>query len=305
MRNETEVCTNCWKKETIILDHTQGVKVCSNCGLVVNDRIIDETSEWRNFSGDGGFGGNDGNRVGGPSDPLLNGRGLIITMGNNDQQNKFTKWQNFSSMNSTDKSLTRGFERLKNAAYRLDIDEDILNTSKEFFKTVQEKTKLKGKNLDAVVAATLYVAAKEKKAPLNLKRIQENINVEKKMMNKCIKGVQNILSQKKPKGNYSDYVRPLGNNLKLKIEPINVATEITKRAEKIGLVSGKNPHSVAGASILLSCQLLNEPIEIKKISDYAQIAEATIKGAYKKIFNSKNELIPDDYKERAKNLQLL
>lgn len=287
------------------MDHTQGVKVCSACGLVITDRIIDETSEWRNFSGDGGTGSNEGNRVGGPSDPMLVGRGLSITMGNNELNNKYTKWNNFSSMSSTDKSLTRGFERIKNAACKLDIDDGILNGSKEIFKAVQEKTKLKGKNLDAVVAATLYVAAKEKKLPLNIKRILEEIKVEKRMLNKCIKGVQNILSQKKPKGTYADYVTPLGNNLKLRIEVMTLATEITKNAESIGLVSGKNPYSVAGASILVSCQILNEQIDVKNISSYAHIAEATIKGAYKKIFNCRNELIPDDYKEKAKLLQQL
>lgn len=53
--------------------------ICSECGLVVGDRVIDVGSEWRTFSNDKG--GEDRSRVGGPENSLLGGSDLTTMIG--------------------------------------------------------------------------------------------------------------------------------------------------------------------------------------------------------------------------------
>lgn len=62
-------CTDCKRHTEVVLDHAAGDTVCSECGLVLESRSIDETSEWRTFADDSGS--NDPNRVGVPVNPLL------------------------------------------------------------------------------------------------------------------------------------------------------------------------------------------------------------------------------------------
>jgi len=51
--------------------------VCQSCGLVKQSRIIDESSEWRNFSNENGEGGGaNKNRVGGKLNPYYSDFGL-------------------------------------------------------------------------------------------------------------------------------------------------------------------------------------------------------------------------------------
>lgn len=51
--------------------------MCQNCGIVQQARVIDESSEWRNFSNDNGGGGqSNANRVGGKLNPYLQDFGL-------------------------------------------------------------------------------------------------------------------------------------------------------------------------------------------------------------------------------------
>ena len=38
----------------LVEDHRAGDMICSECGLVVGDRVIDVGSEWRTFSNDKG-----------------------------------------------------------------------------------------------------------------------------------------------------------------------------------------------------------------------------------------------------------
>lgn len=53
--------------------------ICSECGLVVGDRVIDVGSEWRTFSNEKA--GVDPSRVGGPENPLLGGGDLSTMIG--------------------------------------------------------------------------------------------------------------------------------------------------------------------------------------------------------------------------------
>ena len=59
------------------MNRAEGTIVCMNCGLVKESKVIDETSEWRNFSNENGDGaGNTRNRVGGKLNHYLSDFGL-------------------------------------------------------------------------------------------------------------------------------------------------------------------------------------------------------------------------------------
>ena len=63
----------------LIEDHRAGDMICSECGLVVGDRVIDVGSEWRTFSNDKG--GEDRSRLGGPENTLLGSSDLSTMIG--------------------------------------------------------------------------------------------------------------------------------------------------------------------------------------------------------------------------------
>lgn len=63
----------------LIEDYRAGDMICSECGLVVGDRVIDVGSEWRTFSNEKS--GVDPSRVGGPENPLLSGGDLSTMIG--------------------------------------------------------------------------------------------------------------------------------------------------------------------------------------------------------------------------------
>ena len=56
-----------------------GDKICSECGLVVGDRVIDISSEWRTFSSDGNKA--DPCRVGASENTLLDGYDISTVVG--------------------------------------------------------------------------------------------------------------------------------------------------------------------------------------------------------------------------------
>lgn len=74
-----KVCCYAHPDAPLIEDYRAGDMICSECGLVVGDRVIDVGSEWRTFSNEKS--GVDPSRVGGPENPLLSGGDLSTMIG--------------------------------------------------------------------------------------------------------------------------------------------------------------------------------------------------------------------------------
>ena len=64
-----KVCCKFHPEAALIEDYRAGDQICSACGLVVGDRVIDVGSEWRTFSSESG--GEDKSRVGATENSLL------------------------------------------------------------------------------------------------------------------------------------------------------------------------------------------------------------------------------------------
>ncbi|KAF2614364.1 hypothetical protein F2Q70_00008726 [Brassica cretica] len=91
-------CTDCKRETELVVDHSAGDTLCSECGLVLESHSIDETSEWRTFANESS--NSDPNRVGGPTNPLLADSALttVIAKTNGSSgdflSNSLGRWQN-------------------------------------------------------------------------------------------------------------------------------------------------------------------------------------------------------------------
>jgi len=140
-----EICPLCKCKNTVITDFTSGQVVCSECGAVLDDRIIDETSEWRNFSSENpGSSNNDPNRVGGPINPYLDEINLSTNIATNKRNGILSKWRH-RSLGSGGRSLHRIFKKVDELAGKLDLPTSIIEKKQRYFNNSRKKQKIKRK----------------------------------------------------------------------------------------------------------------------------------------------------------------
>ena len=144
----------------LIEDHRAGDQICSECGLVVGDRVIDVGSEWRTFSNDKG--GEDKSRVGSAENTLLGSSDLSTIIGPGRGGASFTAdgtpiYNNRNSRQSTsDRTLINAFRTIANMADRINLPKTITDRANVLFKMVSEGKNLKGRSNDAIAAACLY-----------------------------------------------------------------------------------------------------------------------------------------------------
>ena len=158
----------------LIEDHRAGDQICSQCGLVVGDRVIDVSSEWRTFSDDAG--GVDKSRVGAAENSLLEGGNLSTMIGPGTGRPGETSYRNYTRPTSnntaaSDRSLINAMRIIAEMADRINLPKVITDRANKLFKMVQDGKHLTGRAHGAIAAACLYIACRQEGVPRTFKEI--------------------------------------------------------------------------------------------------------------------------------------
>ena len=129
-------CSDCGSRN-LTRDETRGEVVCDDCGLVLEDNVIDQGAEWRVFSPEQG---DQRARTGAPMTVMLHDKGLStdIDWQNKDYSGKtinsryrsqfyrMRKWQKRSRVsNATERNLAMALAELDRMASRLELPKSV------------------------------------------------------------------------------------------------------------------------------------------------------------------------------------
>ncbi|KAF7993641.1 hypothetical protein HCN44_010236 [Aphidius gifuensis] len=294
-----KVCCYLHPDAPLIEDYRAGDQICSECGLVVGDRVIDVGSEWRTFSNEKS--GVDPSRVGGPENHLLNGSDLSTMIGPGTGAASFdafgtAKYQNRRSMNSSDRALTNSYREIITMADRINLTKAIVDRANNLFKQVHDGKNLKGRSNDAIASACLYIACRQEHVPRTFKEICAVSKISKKEIGRCFKLILKALETSVELITTGDFMSRFCSSLGLKNMVQRAAAHIAKKAGDIDIVPGRSPISVAAAAIYMASQASEDKRTQKEIGDIAGVADVTIRQSYKLMFPHAVKLFPEDFK---------
>jgi len=283
----------------LIEDYTAGDMICSQCGLVVGDRVIDVTSEWRTFSS-GEQTGQDRCRVGGPENLLLGSADLATLIGPSTGPSSYfsnneATFANQRTLNSSERALVTGFGTISSMCDRISIPEIIKQRAHELYQMVQVGKNLKGRNQDAVASACLYIACRQEGVPRTFKEICAVSSVDKKEIGRCFKLIIQSHDTNVEIITTSDFMSRFCTNLMLPRKVEKAATCVAKKAVDLDIAPGKSPLSIAAAAIYISTLALDVKKTRVEISEIAGVAAGTILQAYRIMLPRAAELFPEDF----------
>merc|ERR1712126_59482 len=293
------VCPN-HPEAHLVEDYRAGDMICSECGLVVGDRVIDVGSKWRSFSAnDKNNKSTDNSRVGGPENPLLtNDLSTTMTMPMGAaafNEDGSAKYQNRRQISSSDRTLIAAFREIRQMADRLNLPQMIPDRANTLFKQVHDTKCMKGKSGDAIASACLYIACRQEAVPRTFKEICAVSKVSKKDIGKCFKQIVRTLETSMELIKSGDFMSRFCSNLGLSQSIQKASIHIATKAVDLDLVPGRSPISVAAASIYMACSASKEKKTQKEIGDIAGVAEVTIKQAYKLMLPRAKDLFPESF----------
>ncbi|XP_043484453.1 transcription initiation factor IIB [Leptopilina heterotoma] len=283
----------------LIEDYRAGDQICSECGLVVGDRIIDVGSEWRTFSNEKA--GVDPSRVGGPENPLLSGADLSTIIGPATGAASFddfgvSKYQNRRTMSSSDRTLINAFREISSMSDRINLSQTIIDRANNLFKQVHDQKVLKGRANNAICSACLYIACRQEGVPRTFKEICAVSSVSKKEIGKCFKLILKALQTNVEVITTGDFMSRFCANLQLPNNVQRCATHIARKTSELNIISGRSPISVAAAAIYMASQASDHKRSQKEIGEIAGVADVTIRQAYRIMYSKASLLFPDDFK---------
>ncbi|KAI0832683.1 transcription initiation factor IIB [Trametes gibbosa] len=304
------ICPECRDPNPkIVEEFSSGDLVCGSCGLVLGDRIVDTRSEWRTFANDEG---DDPSRVGAASDPLMEGMEQLDTTisfrdGGSGIARELQRAASRSAASRSERNLLQAFRDISGWCDQFSLPKTISDIAKQLYKRSDEEKLLRGKPLDAVIAACIFIACRQAHVPRTFREICNLTHVSKKVLGQCYKALEQAFnltpgaSQDRhlnaPSGTTSaeDLLVRYCNHLDLPPNVQPICADIIIKARELGIADGRSPVSIAAGAIYFTCCLLDKPKTIKEISTVAGVSEGTIKLVYRLYYAEKERLVKEDW----------
>ncbi|CAJ0760005.1 10540_t:CDS:2 [Entrophospora sp. SA101] len=296
-------CNN--QRPKIIEEYTSGDLVCGDCGLVLEDRIIDTSSEWRNFANND-EGNNDPSRVGAL---VFDGEQLdatIISKTNSytssskfaSDDQSFSRKTNLSKIqaNMNKDSLRQPFKEIDSMCSLLDLKKDVSDTSKQLYKRiVDEKLFRSRKDKNYVFATCIYIACRIKKVGRTMLEISSATQVLKTEIVKCFSVLTKTFELNLGVMTSEDLITRFCNRLQLSPEITKISLDVSKQAESLGHFTGRTQTTIAAGCIYFVCRLKNEhdvnnnTNNINEIAKVAGVGASSIKFIQRELKNIQNQ----------------
>lgn len=288
------ICPDCKEDPPNLQEeYSSGDIVCTSCGLVIGDRIIDTRNEWRSFSNDDSR-GDDPSRVGEAADPLLKGAQLdtMIAVPHGVRNPLATVQRRVKEHSDRDQQqLVAAYTEIGHYCDRLGLNAVIADHAKHLFRIASDSKLIKTRPRDAIIASCLVIACKQTGAARSFKEICSLMHVDIKPVARLYREVKELLAKRDETADFAmapattaaDLLVRLGNRLRLDQNMRDTCRKVVERVENAGFLAGRNPFTTAAASIYVSTFLIGKALELRNIASAAELSEGTIRNAFRQI----------------------
>ena len=291
---ETVKCPECGSTH-LSRDFSRAELVCEDCGLVIDEDLIDHGPEWRAFDSDQR---EKRARTGAPMTYTIHDKGLstMISWKNRDSYGKsiptrnraqlyrLRKWQRrIRISNATERNLATALSALDRMASGMSLPRTVRETSAMIYRKAVLKKLIRGRSIEGVSAAALYAACRQCNVPRTLDEISNASSMSRKNIGRTYRYITRELGLKLMPTSPQDYIPRFCSALKLSADVQAKTLEILQEATRRELTSGRGPTGIAAASIYIASVLCGERRTQREVAETAGVTEVTIRNRYKEL----------------------
>lgn len=296
-----ELCSSCGNPP--ITDNFTGEIVCSSCGVVLKERVETMSPEWRSFSP-----ADDRARGGFPSSLLIHDTGLSTYIGNaaapapdqqsDDQENAGGKQDSvyvhrasrpipvnrLRKLNAMSVSSAPISRNLKKATWEINrvcnclgLAWQVAERSAYFYRKALQKSLIKGRSISGFVAASIYLACKERMIPRTIDEVCRAAGIDRPFATHCYKILIGEMRIEPP------VTDPFRNIAKISAKA-GIEERVSRRAMEIlssianhTAIMGKNPLVLAAAALYLATVEHGLNVTKTVIADAAEVSTISLR----------------------------
>jgi transcription initiation factor TFIIB len=275
----------------VITDPDCGEIICSNCGMVLSDKIQESSRpDKRTFNSSDR---DNIDRTGIPTSLARHDMGLATTIANTDRDasghkidatmrstmNRLRVWHfRTQAYTPTDKNLLQAFNELDLLKDKLSLPDASVQKAAYIYRKVQEKGLGRRRPIHTVLAAVIYIACREMEIPRTIKDISKNSNIKPNEISRLYRLLVFELDIRIPLVDPMKCITMISNKVnvseKIKHYAMNIMNDDITKSQ---ISAGKNPLGLAASVLYLSCLINNSSINQTVFAQAAGVTEVTIR----------------------------
>ena len=273
--------------------YEKGEMVCLDCGLVLEERIIDPSPEYRAYNQEQK---NSRERIGSPLTNLRHDYGMSteVTVSSKDahgkalsqerinQLRKF-KWLQKRENKSTARNLKKAIHEIKRITAELELPPAVAETAGMLYRKVLKADLVRGRSIKCMVAPTIYLAARKMNVPITIKDLEVASMENKKAIARSFRIIISELDIKPDPFDPKKLISRLSSELKITPQTQQVALQLLLEVVKNKMHTGKTPMSIAGAAIYIACLQTGERRTQQMVAKAAKTTPVTLRNRVKEL----------------------
>ncbi len=281
-------CLECDSRD-IVHDPQRGELICSGCGVVLSESLIDHRPGMRAFTPE-----EKARRTsnGLPLTQMLPDYGLSTTVSHRvngpgisaERQGRLERIMRWNSRSSwRRRNFTIAFTEVRRLAEKIGLPGHIRETSAIFYRKAYKNDLLRGHSIKAMVAACIFAACKTCGFPVTLDSVLNSSEEEERVIKRCYVLLVKTLNLKPKRQNLAEIVPRFTSILGLSIQVEQKAKKILAMAAEKLRTSGKDPKGYVAAAVYLAAKLLGEPRSQQTVASALGITEVTLRSRFREI----------------------
>lgn len=299
---EKSKCPECGS-QNLIRDDDSGEIVCGDCGFITG-KIIDRGPDWRAFTSEER---ESRPRAGRPTTYSIHDKGLSTTIDPWDvdasgkvlpfltrpQIWRLRKWQiRLRIQSAIERNLAQAMADLERLSDKHAIPRFTREEAAVIYRKALEKSLVRGRNIETMVAAALYAACRITRIFRTLDEISEGNKVHKKEIARDYRLLVRELSLQIPIVDAVTYISKIASLVGISGESQGLAIRILQEARKKRIPDGKDPIGLAAATLYIACLQKGEEVRQKTLAEAAGVTEVTVRNRYKQLKKELNLKLP-------------
>ena len=220
-----------------------------------------------------------------------------------------------SQSSRSERNMLQAFRDISSWCDQFSLPKTISDIAKQLYKRADEEKLLRGKSLDAVIAACIFIACRQAHVPRTFREMCTLTHVPKKTLGQCYKTLEKAFNLAAGAGqttqntradpgatatNPQDLLARYCNHLGLPHLVQSTASEIILAGKERAFTDGRSPISIASGSIYFTTQLLGVPMPMKELCDVAGVSESTVKLVFKIYCENREAVVKQEWLDSGK-----
>ena len=269
-------------QHSIIYDYDKGEKLCSRCGIIIQDKVYDLelNADFYKLK-------SDTNTVM-PQSLMLNDKGMSTTIADYDatttkrfsnrkEHNKIAFLTKVVSCSNNKRNLKIVIDLLNRIKDKLSLPTRCIEDALSYYKKALSKGLIKGRSIKEIIVACVYIVCKQVNIPRTLSEISKIVEADEVFTGRCYRLLMRELKVKHSQFNPTVFIRKIANEASISERTARESIDMLIAIQNDSTFAGKNSLSIAAAILYITCRKHKEKISQSKIAAAANINIMTLR----------------------------